>query len=48
MIERGIFPKDTKLTPINPMSEGKCPEADMVRPWNTLSGDENKLFARMA
>jgi len=48
MIERGILPKDTRLTPINPMSAGKCPENDLVRPWNTLSADEKKLFARMA
>jgi len=48
MIERGILPKGTALTPINPMSEGKCPENDLVRPWNTLSADETKLFARMA
>ena len=48
MIERGIVPKDTKLTPINPMSKETLPEADMVRPWNTLSADEKKLFCRMA
>jgi len=48
MIERGILPKETKLTPINPMSAGKCPEADRVRPWDGLSADERKLFSRMA
>ena len=48
MIERGILPKGTDLTPLNPMSEGTCPEADLVRPWNTLSADEKKLFCRMA
>ena len=48
MIERGILPKDTELTPINPMSKETLPEADIVRPWNTLSEDEKKLFARMA
>ena len=48
MIERGILPKGTQLTPINPLGEGKTPEGDMVRPWNTLSPDEKKLFARMA
>jgi arylsulfatase A-like enzyme len=48
MIERGIMPKDTPLTPINPMSEGTFIEADSVRPWNTLSADEKKLFSRMA
>src|SRR6186713_931516 len=44
MIDRGILPAGTELTPMNPMSEGKCPEGDLVRPWNTLSADEKKLF----
>jgi len=48
MIERGIVPKNTALTPINPMTEGTCPEADLVRPWETLSADEKQLFSRMA
>jgi arylsulfatase len=48
MIQRGILPKDTQLTPINPMPKGILPEADSVRPWNTLSADEKKLFSRMA
>jgi arylsulfatase len=48
MIEQGILPEDTQLTPINPMSEGTVGEGDMVRPWDTLSDDEKKLFSRMA
>jgi arylsulfatase A-like enzyme len=48
MIDRGILPKDTELTPINPMSKKILPEADSVRPWHTLSDDEKKLFSRMA
>ena len=48
MVERGILPKGTDLTPINPMSEGTFIEADSARPWNTLSADEKKVFARMA
>lgn len=48
MIERGIMPKDTQLTPINPMSKGTFIEGDSVRPWNTLSADEKTLFSRMA
>ena len=50
MIEQGILPKDTELTPINPMPEdvAKTAPADMVRPWNTLNDDEKKLFCRMA
>ncbi|HEX5872332.1 MAG TPA: arylsulfatase, partial [Longimicrobium sp.] len=48
MIERGILPEGTALTPINPMAEGTCIEGDTVRPWNTLSADEKRLFSRMA
>jgi arylsulfatase len=48
MIEKGILPKGTELTPINPMKEGTFIEGDAVRPWNTLSADEKKLFSRMA
>jgi arylsulfatase A-like enzyme len=48
MIEKGILPKNTKLTPINPMPESVANKADAVRPWNTLTSDEKKLFARLA
>ena len=50
MIEKGICPKDTVLTPINPLPEdvAKTAPADMVRPWNTLNDQEKKLFSRMA
>jgi arylsulfatase len=48
MIERGILPKDTQLTPINPMSPETLPPADSVRPWATLSADEKRLFSHMA
>jgi len=48
MVEKGVLPKDTELTPINPMAEGTYIPADGVRPWNTLSPDEKKLFSRMA
>ncbi len=48
MIARGILPEDTQLTPINPLPDGILPEADSVRPWDTLSADEKRLFARMA
>jgi arylsulfatase len=48
MIQRGILPADTQLTPINPMPQGILPEGDSVRPWNTLSADEKRLFSRMA
>jgi len=48
MIDRGILPKDTALTPINPMAKDTYIEGDSVRPWGSLSTDEKKLFSRMA
>jgi arylsulfatase A-like enzyme len=48
MIERGILPEGTELTPINPMAPGTFAEADAVRPWETLTDDEKRLFSRMA
>ena len=48
MIERGIVPEGTELTPINPLPKEVLPEADSVRPWASLSAEEKKLFARMA
>jgi Sulfatase len=48
MIEKGVLPKGTQLTPINPLPKDVLPPADAVRPWNTLNADEKKLFARMA
>jgi arylsulfatase A-like enzyme len=48
MIEKGVFPEDTKLTPINPLPEEIANPADAVRPWETLNDDEKKLFCRMA
>jgi arylsulfatase A-like enzyme len=48
MIAKGLLPKDTKLTPINPLPGEVANPGDAVRPWNTLNADEKKLFARMA
>jgi arylsulfatase A-like enzyme len=48
MIAKGILPKGTDLTPLNPMPEGRFTETDAVRPWDSLSADEKKLFCRMA
>jgi arylsulfatase len=48
MIEKGILPKGTELTPINPMPNNTIPGPDMVRPWDSLKPDEKKLFSRMA
>lgn len=47
MIEKGLLPKDTPLTPINPMAADVANPADAVRPWNTLNADEKKLFSRL-
>ena len=48
MIEKGVMPKGTQLTPINPMPEKLSNPGDAVRPWASLSADEKKLFSRMA
>lgn len=48
MIEKGIMPKGTQLTPLNPMPAAQANPGDMVRPWSTLNAQEKKLFARMA
>ncbi|HEY1689011.1 MAG TPA: arylsulfatase [Solirubrobacteraceae bacterium] len=48
MIEKGILPEGTELTPINPMTQGTFAESDSVRPWDTLSDAEKRLFSRMA
>lgn len=50
MIDKGILPKGTELTPINPMPQDVADTApgDMVRPWNSLNADEKRLFSRMA
>ncbi|HSQ70629.1 MAG TPA: arylsulfatase [Steroidobacteraceae bacterium] len=47
MIEKGILPKDTPMTPFNPMPQDAANEADYVRPWDSLSAEEKKLFARL-
>lgn len=48
MIEKGVLPKGTELTPLNPIPEAVANKADYVRPWATLSADEKKLFSRLA
>ena len=48
MIERGMLPEGTELTPMNPMRPGTFSDSDAVRPWDDLSADEKRLFARMA
>jgi arylsulfatase A-like enzyme len=50
----GIFPDTAELSPINPYAgetsvDGKpWPPLDVVRPWDSLSDDEKKLFCKMA
>jgi arylsulfatase A-like enzyme len=50
----GILPESTELSPMNPLAKLKSvdgkpfPMVDTVRPWDSLSEDEKKLFARMA
>ena len=48
MIERGILPEGTTLTDLNPMPDGTFGAADSVRPWDSLSDEEKRLFSRMA
>jgi arylsulfatase A-like enzyme len=48
MIEKGVMPEGTQLTPLNPMPEDQANELDYVLPWDTLSDDQKKLFCRMA
>ena len=48
MIEKGILPKGTELTPFNPLPADVANPGDAVRPWEELNADEKKLFARMA
>jgi arylsulfatase A-like enzyme len=48
MIEKGVIPKGTALTPINPLPEEISNPGDMVRPWSTLNDQEKKLFSRLA
>jgi arylsulfatase A-like enzyme len=50
----GVITDKAELSPINPYvdeqsADGKgWPEADTVRPWDSLSDDEKRLFCRMA
>ncbi len=53
----GIVPADTELPPVNPIGTSETrkgpqgqpfPPLDVTRPWDTLSAEEKRLFARMA
>ena len=48
MIERGILPDGTELTPINPMPPGTLAKATRPGPGTALSDEEKRLFSRMA
>lgn len=48
MIERGVMPEGTALTPLNPLPDDVANAADFVPPWDGLSDDEKRLFARFA
>ena len=49
MEKMGLIPKGTKCSPINPWPAGDViNDADKVLPWDSLSADQKKLFARMA
>ncbi|MBI5632809.1 MAG: arylsulfatase [Nitrospirae bacterium] len=47
MIAKGVLPKGTQLTPINPLPQDVANPGDMVRPWDTLNADEKRLFSRL-
>jgi arylsulfatase A-like enzyme len=55
-IELGLLPEGTQLSPINPHGEPErtgpdgqaWPPLDTVRPWDSLTSDEQRLFVRMA
>jgi arylsulfatase len=52
--ELGLMGDDVELSPINPLEAATGPDGqpwpmlDRVRPWDSLSDDERRLFARMA
>ncbi|HME49069.1 arylsulfatase [Mycobacterium sp.] len=48
MVDKGVIPEGTALTPLNPLPEDVAQPGDAVRPWDTLNDDEKRLFARMA
>ncbi|MFI5510599.1 arylsulfatase [Mycobacterium sp. NPDC051804] len=48
MIEKGILPEGTAMTPLNPMPGDAALAGDAVRPWDSLNDDEKRLFSRMA
>jgi arylsulfatase len=47
MIAKGVLPKGTPLTPLNPLPTEVANPGDFVRPWAELNADEKKLFSRL-
>ncbi|MFB4349276.1 sulfatase-like hydrolase/transferase [Microbacterium sp. CR_7] len=53
-IEAGILPAGTRVPPLNPYEDATSgdgtawPASDIVRPWDSLSDGEKKLFERQA
>jgi arylsulfatase len=48
MLETGVLPEGTELSDINPWGTDVINAADTCRPWDSLSDDQKRLFARMA
>ena len=48
MLEKGVLPAGTQMTPLNPLPKDVASEGDSVRPWDSLNAEEKRLFARMA
>ena len=52
--QMGIMPADAELSPLNPYADETSVDGkpwnpvDVVRPWDSLSDDEKRLFSRMA
>ncbi|MFD6397436.1 arylsulfatase [Nocardia sp. NPDC060249] len=55
--QMGLVPQNTELPPLNPIGTPETrggpggepfPPLDYTRPWDTLTGDEQRLFSRMA
>ncbi len=47
MIEKGVLPSGTTLTPLNPLPADVSNASDMVRPWDTLNAQEKTLFSKL-
>jgi len=47
MIAKGLLPKGTKLSNLNPLPDEIAAPGDFVRPWAELNADEKKLFSKL-